>query len=183
LEIFNRLRLADSSTQRRHESRVKIEDTKMKKTTLALLMTVFTASTLFSTVSQADGPPGQPWHQQGGHDGHGGPDGHGGGPGRGPDRGHDDRGHDNHDRGHDNRGPDRHYESRDRFAWQGHDFRRGDRLPPHYRYDDYRVNDWHERGLREPPRGENWAYIDGNYVLIAAATGVITSFLLNNAFH
>lgn len=149
----------------------------MKKTTLALLMTVFTASTLFSTVSQADGPPGQPWHQQGGH---------GGGPGRGSDRGHDDRGHDNHghdNRGHDNRGPDHHYESRDRFAWQGHDFRRGDRLPPHYRYDDYRVNDWHERGLREPPRGENWAYIDGNYVLIAAATGVITSILLNNAFH
>lgn len=152
----------------------------MKKTTLALLMTVFTASTLFSTVTQAEGPPGQQWHQQGGRDGHG-------GSGRGPDRGHDDRGgyqaHD--DRGHGDRGrgpgPDR-YESRDRFAWQGHDFRRGHPLPPHFRYDDYRVDNWHERGLREPPRGEHWAYIDGNYVLIAAATGVITSILLNGAF-
>ncbi|MBP2170234.1 Ni/Co efflux regulator RcnB [Erwinia toletana] len=148
----------------------------MKKTTLALLMTVFTASTLFSTVTQAEGPPGQQWHQQGGHDGRGGPEGHDG-PGRGPDHGRDDR-HD--DRG---RGPDHHYESRDRFAWQGHDFRRGQPMPPHFRGDDYRVSDWHQRGLREPPRGEHWAYIDGNYVLIAAATGVITSILLNNAFH
>lgn len=142
----------------------------MKKTTLALLMTVFTASTLFSTVTQAEGPPGQQWHQQGGHDGHGGPDhghdGHG-------DRGHDDRG----------RGSDRHYESRDRFAWQGHDFHRGERMPSRFRGDDYRVSNWHERGLREPPRGEHWAYIDGNYVLIAAATGIITTILLNNAFH
>ncbi|MCU5774058.1 RcnB family protein [Erwiniaceae bacterium BAC15a-03b] len=148
----------------------------MKKTTLALLITVFSASTLFSTVTQAEGPPGQQWHQQGGHDGRGGPEGHGG-PGRGPDHGRDDR-HD--DRG---RGPDHHYESRDRFAWQGHDFRRGQPMPPHFRGDDYRVSDWHQRGLREPPRGEHWAYIDGNYVLIAAATGVITSILLNNAFH
>ncbi|MGE9553707.1 RcnB family protein [Erwinia amylovora] len=149
----------------------------MKKTTLALLMTVFTASTLFSTVTQADGPPGQPWHQQGGHDGHGGPDGRGG---PGSDHRHDGRGD---YRGHDDHGPDRHFEERDRFAWQGHDFRRGHPLPPRFRGDDYRINDWHERGLREPPRGEHWAYIDGNYVLIAAATGVITSILLNNAFH
>ena len=147
----------------------------MKKTTLALLMTVFTASTLFSPLSQAEGPPGQQWHQQGGHGGHG-------GPGRGPDHGHDGRGdyHGHDDRG---RGPDRHYESRDRFAWQGHDFRRGERMPPRFRGDDYRVSNWHERGLREPPRGEHWAYIDGNYVLIAAATGIITSILLNNAFN
>ena len=155
----------------------------MKKTTLALLMTVFTASTLFSTVTQAEGPPGQQWHQQGGH---GGPDGHGN-PGHGPDHGHNDRGHDDRrdHRGHDDRGhgPDRHYESRDRFAWQGHDFRRGHPMPPRFRGDDYRINDWHDRGLREPPRGEHWAYIDGNYVLIAAATGIITSILLNNAFN
>lgn len=151
----------------------------MKKTTLALLMTVFTASTLFSTVTQAEGPPGQPWHQQGGHDGHGGPEGHGG-PDRGSNRGHDGRGD---FRGHDEHGRDRHFEQRDRFAWQGHEFRRGQPLPPHFRGNDYRVNDWRDRGLGVPPRGEHWAYIDGNYVLIAAATGVITSILLNNAFH
>jgi len=37
--------------------------------------------------------------------------------------------------------------------------------------------------LREPPEGQHWADIDGNYVLIAAATGIITSLILNNAFH
>lgn len=153
----------------------------MKKTTLALLMTVFTASALFSAATQAEGPPGQQWHQ--GHDGHGGNDSHGG-PGRDHDHyhGHEDRG-DHHDHDYRGRGPDRHYESRDRFAWQGYDFRRGERMPPRFRGDDYRVSNWHERGLHEPPRGEHWAYIDGNYVLIAAATGVITSILLNNAFH
>ncbi|RRZ93687.1 RcnB family protein [Erwinia sp. 198] len=147
----------------------------MKKTTLALLIAVFSASSLFSTVTQADGPPGQAWHHQGGHEGHGGP-GDRDRPGRGPDRGPDFEGH----RGH---GPDRHFEERDRFAWQGHEFHRGQPLPPRFRGDDYRVNDWHARGLHEPPRGERWAYIDGNYVLIAAATGVITSILLNSAFH
>ncbi|MCX8957084.1 RcnB family protein [Erwinia psidii] len=155
----------------------------MKKTTLALLMTVFTASTLFSTVTRADGPTVQQWHQQGGHDGHGDNDGHGG-----PGRGHDDRGSDgrgdhhrddNHGRDH---GPRRHFEERDRFAWHGHDFRRGRPLPPDFRGDNYRVYDWHQRGLREPPRGQHWAYIDGNYVLIAAATGVITAILLNGAY-
>lgn len=150
----------------------------MKKTTLALLITVFSASTLFSTVTQAEGPPGQDWHQQGGHEGHGGPDGHHGRDDRGgPDRGHGDF------RGHEGHGPDHHFEQRDRFAWQGHEFHRGQPLPPHFRGDDYRVDDWRDRGLHEPPRGEHWAYIDGNYVLIAAATGVITSILLNNAFH
>ncbi|WP_380184314.1 RcnB family protein [Kalamiella sp. sgz302252] len=153
----------------------------MKKTTLTLLITLFSASTLFSGVTQAEGPPGQEWHHQGGHDGRGGPGDHGGpghgGPDRGPDRGHGDF------RGHEGHGPDRHFEERDRFAWQGHEFHRGQPLPPRFRGHDYRVDDWRDRGLHEPPRGERWAYIDGNYVLIAAATGVITSILLNNAFH
>jgi len=45
------------------------------------------------------------------------------------------------------------------------------------------VNDWRERGLREPPRGEHWAYVDGNYVLIAVATGIITSIILDSVVH
>lgn len=169
--MFLRCGLTDSISQRRNKSREQNEDITMKKTTLALLMTVFTASTLLSTVTRADGPPGQPWHQ---HDGHGDNDGRGG-----QDRGHGDRG----DRQrHDNHGPNRHFEERDRFAWHGHDFRRGRPLPPDFRGDNYRVNDWHARGLREPPRGQHWAYIDGNYVLIAAATGIITAILLNGAY-
>jgi len=144
----------------------------MKKTTLALLITVFSAGSLFSTVTQAEGPPGQEWHHQGDREGRGGP---GDREGR--------SGHDHGPRGHEGYAPHRHFEERDRFAWQGHEFHRGQPLPPRFRGDDYRVNDWHARGLHEPPRGERWACIDGNYVLIAAATGVITSILLNNAFH
>ncbi|MCQ4010676.1 RcnB family protein, partial [Klebsiella pneumoniae] len=33
------------------------------------------------------------------------------------------------------------------------------------------VRDWSDRGLPPPPEGHHWSYIDGNYVLIAAATG------------
>lgn len=51
--------------------------------------------------------------------------------------------------------------------------------PPRFRGDDYRVYDWHARGLQAPPPGEHWAYIDGNYVLIAAATGIITSIIMS----
>jgi len=150
----------------------------MKKTTLRVIATFIACSSLISTVSWADGPGdhhGQPWQQQGGdrhndrHDerGHG-PQGHG------PDRDHF-AGGPRHDR-HDDRG-------RDHFAWNGHDFRRGHPMPQEYRGPHYRVDDWRARRLPEPPRGEYWSYIDGNYVLIAAATGVITSLILSNAFN
>lgn len=144
----------------------------MKKTTLALIISVFTASSLFTTLSYADGPgngPDREWHQQGGHDNHGGDERH---VDRHDDRGHNERGDDHRGRG----GPG----ERDHFAWQGHDFRRGHPAPDRFRGDDYRVDDWRDRGLDEPPRGEHWAYVDGNYVLIAAATGIITSIILGN---
>ena len=145
----------------------------MKKTTLTLMISLFTASSLFSTLSHAEGPgngPDQQWHQDRGRDNRG--DDRRGGGDHDNYRGHDDRGHGDRGRG----GPD----ERDHFAWNGHDFRRGHPAPERFRGDDYRVDDWHDRGLDEPPRGEHWAYVDGNYVLIAAATGVITSIILGN---
>lgn len=66
--------------------------------------------------------------------------------------------------------------------WQGYDFRPGKPVPRSFRGDRYRVYDWRGYGLPKPPRGHHWSYIDGNYVLIAVATGVITSIILNNAF-
>lgn len=154
----------------------------MKKTTLTLIASLLTCSTLFSQAAQADdhddGRRMPVAHQNDDHR----PD------SRGPDQNRD---HDNsrHDRG--NHRPDQNNNRRDRdarndrdhFAWQGHDFRRGHPVPPAYRGDQYRVADWHERGLREPPRGYHWANIDGNYVLIAAATGVITALVLNSALN
>lgn len=133
----------------------------MKKTTLTLLISLFTASTLFSTLCFADGPgrgPDPQWQQDRGQD----------------HRGHADRHDDRDDRRHG--GP----QERDHFAWNGHDFRRGHPAPERFRGDDYRVDDWRDRGLYEPPHGAHWAYVDGNYVLIAAATGVITAILLGN---
>ena len=160
----------------------------MKKTTLTVIASLFAYSTLFSHTALADAPGdghGQRWQQ--------GEQSHADNRGHDRDKGHDERGRDHdrdydRDKGHDDRGNkgwhnDGPRADRDHFAWNGHDFRRGHPIPAEYRGDRYRINDWHDRGLREPPRGEHWAYIDGNYVLIAAATGVITSLILSSAFH
>jgi Ni/Co efflux regulator RcnB len=38
--------------------------------------------------------------------------------------------------------------------------------------------DYREHHLRKPPRGYEWRQVDNNYVLAAAATGLIASVLL-----
>jgi len=40
--------------------------------------------------------------------------------------------------------------------------------------------DWHAHHLRQPPHGYEWREVDGNYVLAAAATGVIASLIANS---
>lgn len=60
------------------------------------------------------------------------------------------------------------------------DFRKGRPLPEKYRGEGYQVNDWHKHGLKAPPAGHRWQNIDGNYVLIAVATGVITSVIAHH---
>lgn len=57
------------------------------------------------------------------------------------------------------------------------DFHRGRPLPEKYRGKSYQVTDWHKRGLKAPPAGHRWQNVNGNYVLIAVATGVITSII------
>lgn len=141
----------------------------MKKNAMLLVLSLFAISSLFSPGSYADrhwdgDRHGQEW-----------------------DRGHRDP-HWRRDRGdfrgYERRGDFRGYEHRggyrEGFAWRGHEFRRGYPLPPRYRDGYYRVDDWRYRGLQPPPRGHYWSYIDGRYVLIAAATGVITAILMNN---
>jgi len=61
---------------------------------------------------------------------------------------------------------------------RGHRWRRGQRLAVNQRR--YVVNDWSQRGLRAPPRGYRWvreSNNSGDYILIAAATGLIASIL------
>lgn len=40
--------------------------------------------------------------------------------------------------------------------------------------------DYHAHHLRHPPHGYEWRQVDGNYVLAAAATGLIASVILAN---
>jgi Ni/Co efflux regulator RcnB len=40
--------------------------------------------------------------------------------------------------------------------------------------------DYHAHHLRKPPRGHEWRDVDGNYVLAAAATGVIASVIAHH---
>lgn len=75
----------------------------------------------------------------------------------------------------------------DRFGgdWRGrgagpeHNWYRGGRLPPEYRNRNYVVDDWRSHRLYAPPRGYQWVQAGGDYVLVAIATGIIASILLN----
>ena len=44
----------------------------------------------------------------------------------------------------------------------------------------YRVNDYRHYHLQRPPRGYEWRRVDNNYVLAAAATGLIMGLMLAN---
>jgi Ni/Co efflux regulator RcnB len=58
-----------------------------------------------------------------------------------------------------------------RFGW-----RRGAYVPGPYR--SYYVQDWRYYGLRSPPPGYRWIYADGNFVLMAIATGLIADLVI-----
>ena len=75
------------------------------------------------------------------------------------DRRNDHRPTAQHDKGHDNR--PRHYARGERLG-DGH---RGTRV-------DYR-----RHHLSAPPRGHEWRRVDNDYVLVAVATGIITSVI------
>jgi Ni/Co efflux regulator RcnB len=61
------------------------------------------------------------------------------------------------------------------------DWKRGDRVPAQYRGSDrYYVNDWRARDLPPPPRNHRWIEVNGDYVLVAVATGIITSILIGH---
>jgi Ni/Co efflux regulator RcnB len=64
---------------------------------------------------------------------------------------------------HDNHQYVRHEEWKQGAKIRDEDWKRGEHI-------DYR-----ERHLRAPPEGYEWREVDGNYVLVAVATGVIAS--------
>ncbi|HET7086334.1 MAG TPA: RcnB family protein [Rhizomicrobium sp.] len=69
---------------------------------------------------------------------------------------------------------DRHDNGRHRGWYKGGHIERSD-------WDrGYRVHDWRRYHLAEPPRGYEWRRVDNNYVLAAAATGLIMGMALAN---
>lgn len=58
----------------------------------------------------------------------------------------------------------------------------GAALPPRYQGEAYVVNDWQARGLEAPPPDYGWRYIDGQYVLVAVATGIVAATFFGALF-
>lgn len=119
---------------------------------------------------------------------------HGNGHGKHGDK--DEHGHGNrdHDRGwddRDDRGNDRDWRDHDdryRGYYVRHDngrhegwYKRGGYIPVEYRDRRYVVEDWQVYHLRQPPYG--YRYVrgdDGQFLLVAIATGIITDILLSH---
>jgi Ni/Co efflux regulator RcnB len=123
-------------------------------------MVALMATTSLSTVVQA-----QPRHRGDHHDRY--------------DRDHDRR---DHDRRHHRRDNDRHGRwDNDRGRHNGWraEWRRGHRMDRAYWSRAERV-DWRRHRLRAPPRGYEWRYVDGRYVLAAVATGLIASIIISS---
>jgi Ni/Co efflux regulator RcnB len=56
-----------------------------------------------------------------------------------------------------------------------HNMHRGDRLPSRYRNHQYVVDNYRAHHLSAPPRGHQWVQVGADYLLVAAATGLIVS--------
>jgi Ni/Co efflux regulator RcnB len=86
-------------------------------------------------------------------------------------------GQDDHDGDRDPRQPRKEHRD-DRSPQQARHYKRGERLAADHRGD--RVPDYRKRGLKAPPRGHEWRRVDNQYVLIAVASGVISSVIANS---
>jgi Ni/Co efflux regulator RcnB len=74
---------------------------------------------------------------------------------------------------------DRH-DNRDQHGPQGgHNWRKGDRIN-HNDWHRYQSVDWRSHHLRQPPRGYEWRQVNGQYVMAAAATGLVAAIIMAN---
>lgn len=60
---------------------------------------------------------------------------------------------------------------------RGYAWRRGAYVPGPYRR--FYVTDYYYYGLRPPPPGYRWVYADGNFVLMALASGLIADVIIH----
>lgn len=72
----------------------------------------------------------------------------------------------------------------DRYAYAEpgrHHFYRGGYLPREYLRGPYYVSNWNAYpGLYAPPYGYQWVNVDGQFLLVALATGLIANTLINS---
>jgi Ni/Co efflux regulator RcnB len=66
------------------------------------------------------------------------------------------------------------------YRQQRYQMRRGERLSQYYRGDYAVVSDWRSRRLYAPQYGYQWVQAGNDYALVAIATGIIASVLLNH---
>ncbi|MFT4268190.1 MAG: RcnB family protein [Xenophilus sp.] len=76
--------------------------------------------------------------------------------------------------------PDRAAPGVARGAGPDHQFRQGQRLPDEWRHRQHVVTDWRAHHLAPPPRGQEWVQVGADFVLVATATGLITSLILSH---
>jgi Ni/Co efflux regulator RcnB len=63
---------------------------------------------------------------------------------------------------------------------RGPEFARGHVIPRELRTHQYVVINPRQHRLSAPPRGQQWVQVGADYVLVAAATGIIASIILNH---
>lgn len=69
---------------------------------------------------------------------------------------------------------------RDHRDYGHHNWRKGGRIDRHDWNRGRRVSDWRRYHLQRPPRGYEWRRVDNQYVLAAAATGLIMALVMAN---
>ena len=63
---------------------------------------------------------------------------------------------------------------------RGPEFVRGHMIPRDLRTPQYVITDYRQHRLAPPPRGQQWVQVGADYVLVAVATGIIASTILNH---
>ncbi|MDG9853075.1 RcnB family protein [Pseudomonas nitroreducens] len=90
--------------------------------------------------------------------------------------------HGNYNQGRNGHADPRYYRNPDYRPQAGmpvphRDWRRGVIVEPNYRGDRYWVTDWQARHLYAPPRDHRWLYVNGDYILVTIASGLIVNIL------
>lgn len=134
-------------------------------------LTVLCAAMMLSAPLASFAQPGQPQ----GHDGGPSHQGQGGRP-QGQQQGHPQhQGKPDNGRAQSYRNPN--FRPQPGMPVPHQQWQRGHVVDPHYRADRYWVTDWKSRHLSAPPRDHRWLYVNGDYVLVAIASGVIVNIL------